>query len=1490
MAHVHKRPLSTEKLVERLGDPKLMETERKALQALSKSMIGVFKDDRKSSYMLEIVELSSVVASGDYGSLVEAVANAIINGTSDSNILGPTLLKDFVYVLRRAEGVQWAKTALGPVMASLQQRLKSAVGQAQPESQYQLICTLSAIIDRMIDIKTGGLSREVLHEPLLMQLKSLSDHQELRLAQAACYAHQALLGVPDDEGPYQKLWRHMCTIGGDALKAAGVVSGRDPAKLLDAISALKEMPNLIKSMIGVIKDIESMARGMKPQPKQKDWYFALRYTDMLIQAKAVDKLKELIPDIPCRKKKKFLCGLYAQLEQAWGNGDSDMKDRIVRVLEQAVIPIGSTHRRVQEWDALVADTLGLEKTFQSTSRSRILSKKKEYNSDIEIFLRRRLIPGTLPKLLFEEAWSRCEEAQVFYADAGVRKYYTEGNRLKIERLSGKELDMGSCYINLAVVEHLSGGDVEHSEEGNTKRRSNKFSLFDRLKVETPNRNFQVSLPALFDLRDGRTARPKRILIQGCAGVGKTTLCKKIVYDYIHDGMWASLFNRLLWVPLRKLKRSSGSAYNLEDLFYDEYFSPYGEREGKLLANALFKTVCNPDPDSNPTSYGRTLFVLDGLDEVSREINSETHVAKFLRGILNQQNVIITSRPYGMRLDNLDLELETIGFYPDQVNDYLWKVIPEKANEVQEFIQGHMLIQGLVRIPIQLDAICYTWDESFRSQGTPKSMTTLYQYIVLKLWKKDIPRLEGRLNRKPLENYDVQNRYDTQIKEYVRDESNHLGLLAFTGMCNNTVGFEKVHRSEICKEFEKIGSPVYENELKSLSFLRTSDHTLDDSKQVYHFLHLTFQEFFAAQYFARHWIKSGELLCLEFDNDTTKPKVLKMTARDFFKKEKYNGRYDILWRFVAGLLHAHRDEKPPDRLLLPEDEPLNRFFQTLEDEPRDLLGPAHQRIVMHCLSEVPDRELSLDGLRNPMENRLLDWVSFGCDLSENVNLTLQREFPDHLLITLLKNGEEGMKKAVLRSLELRPSVPSEVFEVLGLLLKDRDPSMRFRVVFALGSQSALPKEILEALVPLLRDGDQAVRLFAARALGNQSTLPKETLEVLVSLLKGGDQNVRLSATDALGYQFASPKEILEVVVPLLKDGDPDVRSSTANILRYRSALPKEVLGVLVSLLKDGHPDVRSSAVDILKYQSALPKEILEALVLLLKDGDHNVRPSAARALGNQSALPREILEALSLLLKDGDQNVRSSTAGALGSRPTLPKEILEVLNSLLEDDNPGVRLSAAGALGNQLALPREILEALISQLKDGDRNIRSSAAHALGKQSALPREILEALSSLLKNGDRNIRPSTVHALRNQSALPKEILEALSLSLMDEDVCVRLSAADALKHQSALPTEILEALIPLLKDNTWGVGPSVAGAIYRRPDFYRYLPSMDVQCLNALFSFWIRKSFEEQISCYLQDDTLYIYTVEGLRKVPLTPNQQMTLMDVVRKVRQDLHVPS
>ncbi|KAH6886237.1 hypothetical protein B0T10DRAFT_461685 [Thelonectria olida] len=91
------------------------------------------------------------------------------------------------------------------------------------------------------------------------------------------------------------------------------------------------------------------------------------------------------------------------------------------------------------------------------------------------------------------------------------------------------------------------------------------------------------------------------------------------------------------MPLRNLKPRSHRSYNLGALFYDEFFRQ--ETDGHDMASTLWDT---------PKNIGdRVLFILDRLDELSQELDSSSDMSRFLTHLLNQPNVVITSRLYGI---------------------------------------------------------------------------------------------------------------------------------------------------------------------------------------------------------------------------------------------------------------------------------------------------------------------------------------------------------------------------------------------------------------------------------------------------------------------------------------------------------------------------------------------------------------------------------------------------------------------------------------------------------------------------------------------------------------------------------------------------------------------------------------------------------------------------------------------------------------------------
>ncbi|KAF9427944.1 hypothetical protein BGZ94_003774 [Podila epigama] len=1043
--------------------------------------------------------------------------------------------------------------------------------------------------------------------------------------------------------------------------------------------------------------------------------------------------------------------------------------------------------------------------------------------------------GILLKAVQKKLGPDMEEIQ-----SALKTHYAKNEKLSILRVSGDPLPLETCFVNLAIVEAPAQREKEKQD---VKKQA---TIFHRIPgpevVRGANLQSSILLEQLFDkrkLRHGMEDVPKRILVQGRAGIGKTTLCKMLVYAHQTTGLWKDRFDAVLWIPLRRLRASTSS--NLQDLVSERYFSTVGSNEDRTaLSRAL--VAC--------ADRGRVLFVLDGLDEFVTDPDSNVgeRLETLLDSLLTQQHVVITSRPSGLDkslLRSIDLDLETIGFSQQNVNEFLVKVLkePGAVAAVQDFIRRTPLIQGLVNIPVQLDVICLCWDDDgFIEDDSSITMTKLYQHMVRNLWRKDADRLNkerggARLTKKHLNEMDRE-----EIDELMNIEVQHLGYLAFKGMTNNyQIGF---HQADLIGAFKDlkafrttlnndISLPQLVDEMKETSFLHTPETDLDPHKQAWNFLHLTFQEYFAATWIAQK---------LRLDEPYLSAGAMKAEPTiAFVHKHKYNPRYEIVWWMVAGLLEGRALEK---------------FFDLLQEaSSRDLIGGRHQQILASCLDEArarlaPDLTAELDG-------ELMKWLQFEIQTNPSYGRSMlgsQTAFPETLLIQSF-GSVCRWKPILVRTMGVRSIFSKSALQFLISTLKDEDSEVRNSAVSALGKLSTLSDSAIQSLIDALKDEDAYVRSSAASALGSQSTLSELAIQSLTDVaLQYEDPDLMDNAAFALGRQSTLSESAMGSLIHALRYGDtsmrysalsaldnsstlsiqfftdeigndwvdPEVRMLAASVLGQRSMLPESTIQSLIGALKDYDTGVRQAAASALLKQSMLPESAtrlaIQSLIEILKDEHAYVRTSAASVLSEQSTLPELAIRSLIGALMDDDAGVRMSAASALGKQPTLPESAIQSLIDALKDYNTGVRTSVASALGKRSTLSNLAIQSLIDALKDEDAGVRMSAASALGKRATLSELAIQSLIGALKDEDAGVRTSAASTLLKQAMLLESAIrlsvQSLIGALKDGDASVRWSAAEALGKQPSLPESAIQSLIDALKDYNTGVRKSAASVLGKR----------------------------------------------------------------------------
>ena len=76
-------------------------------------------------------------------------------------------------------------------------------------------------------------------------------------------------------------------------------------------------------------------------------------------------------------------------------------------------------------------------------------KTKDYKRTLDVFHEGK--DSAVDSYLFQKSWKACKEAHRFYADAAIRNYYSRGDLLKIERITGDALNMEHYFINIAMT-------------------------------------------------------------------------------------------------------------------------------------------------------------------------------------------------------------------------------------------------------------------------------------------------------------------------------------------------------------------------------------------------------------------------------------------------------------------------------------------------------------------------------------------------------------------------------------------------------------------------------------------------------------------------------------------------------------------------------------------------------------------------------------------------------------------------------------------------------------------------------------------------------------------------------------------------------------------------------------------------------------------------------------------------------------------------------
>uniref|UniRef100_A0A8D2CMF3 NLR family pyrin domain containing 3 n=1 Tax=Sciurus vulgaris TaxID=55149 RepID=A0A8D2CMF3_SCIVU len=332
----------------------------------------------------------------------------------------------------------------------------------------------------------------------------------------------------------------------------------------------------------------------------------------------------------------------------------------------------------------------------------------------------------------------------------------------------------------------------------------------------------VRLELLFEPEDQHAEPVHTVVFQGAAGIGKTILARKIMLDWASGTLFQDKFDYLFYIHCREVS----------------LVTP------RSLGDLILSCCPGPSPPVHRIMRrpSRILFLMDGFDELQGAFDEHLGVVctdwrKAERGdvllsslirkkLLPEASLLVTTRPVALeKLQHLldrPRHVEILGFSEARRKEYFFKYFSDgaQAREAFSLIQENEILFTMCFIPLVCWIVCTGLRQQMESgQGlaqTSKTTTAVYVFFLSSLLQSRGGGQEQRL-------------------------SAHLrGLcsLAADGIWNQKILFEE-------RDLRDHG--LQEGDVSAFLQMNLFQKEVDCEK-LYSFIHMTFQEFFAAMYY------------------------------------------------------------------------------------------------------------------------------------------------------------------------------------------------------------------------------------------------------------------------------------------------------------------------------------------------------------------------------------------------------------------------------------------------------------------------------------------------------------------------------------------------------------------------------------------------------------------------------------------------------------------
>ena len=453
----------------------------------------------------------------------------------------------------------------------------------------------------------------------------------------------------------------------------------------------------------------------------------------------------------------------------------------------------------------------------------------------------------------------------------------------------------------------------------------------------------------------------RLVFEGRPGCGKTTMMNKVSQDWANGKIFAS--SLLFLVHLRRF--GNRSDIDLETLLRSTPVE---------FSDEEFKEMCT----QIKVAQGKGIvFALDGLDEYcpEKKVYKSTFIHRLIKGeILPESIVIVASRPAASQKyrRNATKCVEVLGFLKQQIYEYIDSYFDEEKDKVdglRTYLEHHPNVMHMCYLPLHMAMVAYLYD--IVGASLPQTETKIYKHFTLSTLLRSIQRKSG------MELDEVFGL--STFEDLPSDDREIFDLILELAFQATVVKPRQVFSHDDVQTFFNKRPRSTGNDENSLGLVVVDRYFVKYGlKEIYTFLHLTFQEFLAACHIVQLSAQKQAKIISEYGGDEN---------------------LGVVWKFYCGMTQFSDEERMLNFKQLFEKTQSNVLLQLrcAHESQQDIL--CTHVIEIHHSSIVLD-ETSL----NPS-----DFTALGYVLNHSIVP------PTELAITSCHIGPEGLS-ALVKAME------------------------------------------------------------------------------------------------------------------------------------------------------------------------------------------------------------------------------------------------------------------------------------------------------------------------------------------------------------------------------------------------------------------------------------------------------------------------------------------